>query len=1098
MPSAEDLIPDFDELDNKPPVEEEQQTWPVPPPKKGKKKKKGRQYAPPPVDTGEEDDEIPFARPIAPSPPAELQDINLGDEDGGKASPLPEPLLEEAVPRSPPPVDTERDAPLIEDTKPLPKPAPPQSPEVRSPRPAAAKPAPNPVSPPFRPSTLHSPPQRPSNLSGYRSNSSTAVSPHPRRESFPATQASPRARYVEPVAPPHMPQPHFYTLPDLGLNFGQKKDPGAKLAGSDGYCCCFDSFADSGDAASSKKAKDALLVGSEGGVEVYRVLPNKFEVVGRLEGLRGGVIGAKILPYVDRYDVLQDLRPLVAVIVHGPMHEENHGRINTAEEPPMHYQTTVEVYSLQTQKYIATLYRSVPVPVEQPTLGQLSSLPQPVGDLRITAQGNFVILASGKSGEVFVFSNASTSPDVDPEFRCLAKLWTSLQTELDDLSSRPRSSSETSQAVDEMEESPGVPLFSLGQRWLALVPPFTSAHISIQGSPLLPQHNPNPPGLATHVAQPPPQITCEIAKVDAEDAWSRLTRQAAQGVVKYSQKGIDLGWQGWKELTNPTPRPGQQHGRTPSREHDHFPPTKALPEDPGRTAKEPALVSIVDLQTLLEIEESKPKYTPPPLSTFALVEGCNFVSFSPTGLRMLTVSRSGMIATIWDLSRACHGSTKYDVAREGEAARGPCVKLVHQIPRSSQSVVVDCTWSKDDEYVALLTTHGTVHLHEVPTRALSRKRKRRGTIIAPTAEKAEPTVSVSQGLSPPSSNGFLGSIKSGWQQVSTQVNTMRSQNPVSSLGIPTTFAGFKEATANASHAGGRVLAKGLSQGYSAAKGGASDYWHAEDNKIRHKALQGQVHSGSLRWVKKQSDQTFLAIVCGGTVHLHPVQRIERRKGDVLVSGLKQDKHGQKHFALPPIRTSNDVNGATGQTKRADDCAAEGPHGFWSLRISSTNGARRISGQVQPTTSSQVNEVETNPPYCPFHIDSRVDIFAFEDTTMTGSDMNLLNEPVSDAWFHMQGHGQEDEESWVFGEQLPPSTKMNTHDDPDVHNFRHGDEEYDTEFDEMAEQVESRLTVHTTGEDGVEEIRILTRRTHGRGGREEAEVDMFGDDDDSEM
>ena len=1089
MPSADDrdFIPGFDDFNEpRPPVEEET-AWAAPAPSPRKiKKRKGRKYADAQFKAAEEED-TPYAKSITPSPPAAASHgVNL------PASPTKdEPLATEEPPLV---ADIEDDTTAVEDVEPtpLPKPSPAPSPTLRSPRPAVAKPTANSFSPPIRPAGLFRPP------SGYEGYPKLPSQPQQRRGS---THTSPRPAFVEPAGPPHMAQPHFYGLPDLGLNFGSKKEQnGGKAAGSDGYCCCFDSFADSGDMASSRQARDALLVGSEGGLEVFRVLPNKFEVVGRLEGLRGSVVGAKVLPHVDRHDEVQTLRPLVAVVVHGALVGD--ARASGSKDDAF-YQTTVEVYSLQTQEHVATLYKSVPVALEQPTIGHLSSLPGPVGDLSISARGRFVLLASGKSGELFIFSHATTSTNNGPRFRCLGKYWTSLQVPLDAQSSRPPSSSDGIQPTDEASERTGVPLFSLSHRWLALVSPPLSSHISIQGSPLLSEHNPNPPGLGSHVAPPQPPITCDVAGADAEGTWSRITRQAAQGVVKYSQRGIEMGWQGWRELTYPTPQAGQQqHGRTSSKEHEHmFPPTNAPPDDAKRLTKEPAVVSIIDLENLLEAEELKPKYSPPPLTTFALSDGCNFLSLSSGGLRLLTVSRKGEISTIWDLTQSCHGTTRRSSHVTGESevlGQGPCVKQIHCIARSSQSVVVDSAWSRDDDCLALLTAHGTVHLHEVPSRP-PRKRKRRSTSSAqPLPEKAQATVSVSQGLSPPSANGgFLGSLKSGWQQVSTQVNTIRSQNPVSALGLPTSFAGFREATATAGHAGGRALAKGLSQGYSAAKGGASDYWHADDNKIRHKALQEQCGPGALRWLKRQSGMS-LAIVCGGTVHLHPVQRITRRKGDVMVSGLKHDRYGRKHFALPAIRTSSGVVSAV---KKADDCAAEGPHGFWSLHLSPGDLGRRVSGEGgSPLSPSQPNEVETNPPYCPFHVDSRVSIFTYDDTTV-GSQRNLLEPPDEAPRFLVQGHLYDDieEEAWLFGETLPPSSKVNTHDDH-LHEFHGQVVDSDDDIAGVTSQVESRLTVHAAADDdGGEQININMRRARNRNGgggfgRAEEDFGMYEDED----
>lgn len=1053
-----------------------------------------------------EDEEIaPFARPIASPPPepsrssppsgAEFYGVNLDD----KELPADDAALQGSPPRSSPSLRGRQD--LIEpiyDAEPPLDLAAPSSPAVRSPKSPPVQQAVVSSSPAARQSSLYGSPPPYSGPRNHRPSNSSNSQARPRTDVV-QTRASPQSKFVEPSAAPHKPQPHFYNLPDLDLNLGFKKEQQTgQIAGSEKYCCCFDSFADSGDEASATRAKDALLVGSEGSLEVFRILPNKLEVVGRLEGLRGGVTGAKILPHTLLENPLKQIRPLVAVIIHGLMDDppvkRDSKKRGVPDEPAGYYQITVEVYSLQTQQHLATLYRSTPAVIEQPTIGHLSTLPEPIGDLRITAQGRWIVVASGKSGEVFVFTGAATQMYEEGHFRCVGKFWTSLQSPLNKPSSRPTSSSETGQSADELKEKTRAPLLSLSQRWLALVPPSTSSRVSIQGSSELSEsYNPNPPGLASAVAPPQPSPTCDVLGLEQEDTWSRLTRSAAKGLVKYSHKGIDLGWQGWKELTNPTSQSAHP-GHTPSKERDElFPPTNAPPDDLTRTHREPDVVSVVDLTALLAAEETKPKYTPPPLAAFALEEGCNFVSLSNTGLRILTASRKGDVSTIWDLEQACHGVARLrESSKDPHSVHAPCVKLVHHISRNSPSLVVDCAWARDDDNLALLTAHGTVHLHEVPARSPSRKRKRAQPIAAPAAEKAEAVVSVSSGSSPPSSNGgLLSNIWSGWQSMSSGVNSIRSQNPFS---MPTTFAGVKETTARAGQAGGRVIAKSLSQGYSAAKGGASDYWHADDNKIRHTALQQKDRPGSLKWIKRQSD-VFLAIVCGGNVHLHPVQRLERRKGDEMVSGLKADKYGKKQFALPSIRTrtTSDATNGVPQSRKAKDrnsCNMQGPHGFWSLRsLPSANELRR------PTSRSMVspaNEVETNPPYCPFHIDSRVSIYAFDDPITTSTD-SRLDAAIA---FHIDGHDHAKARPWTFGEPLPTSTKMNIHETAiDIHRQRDYDSD-DVGVDSLAEQMESTLTVHraSTG-DGRDEIRINTRPSQVRSEHDDEGFDDAWEDED---
>lgn len=1097
MPSADHL--NFDNFDEPPPAtipaptaaDDTEDPWGFtassPPKSSARKKKKGKKNAPkipPPVEDGNDSPAHPQS--ITPPPPTD-HGAKLGrPPPHAEPEPEPEPVpitKPQQTPESAPLVSVEEDddddavpAEYLEPeppAKPTAKLSPAPSAAVKSPRLAMAKPA-----------STSSPPSWPVSLYGNVRDRAP-----PRRESF-VTHPSPRPRLVDPP-PPHMPQAHFFGLPDLGFGFGQKQETG-RPAGSDGYCCRLDTLADAGDAVSASKARDALLVGCQGGLEVFRILPNKLEVVGRLEGLRGAVIDAKLLPHTEKYDYIPELRPLVAVVTHGPMLEdrrdsgpEGEGTDLIGNEPPSHYQTTVDVYSLQAQLFIATLYASTPVPLDQPTLGQVSLLPDPVGDLEVNAAGRFITVSSGKSGEVFVYSDTPNRSMLhEPQFRCLGKFWTTIQ--------KPLSTRAATQGTDpanpaETKAEPQKPLHSLSQRWLAIVPPYTSS-ISAQGAPLITDVNPSPPGVGTHAAPPQPVVTCEVVGMDTEGTWSKLGRQAAQGLVKYSQKGFEMGWQGWKELTQPSP-PGAKQVAEPK--EDLFPPTKAPSDDPTRLTKEPALVSIIDLEALLVWEEHKPKYLPAPMATFALVDGCNFLSLSAIGTKMMTASRKGEASTIWDLSQIAHGVPRRAGMSDEDSSTSPCIKQLQRIARNSPSTVLDCSWSADDDAVAILTAHGTVHLHEVASRPARRKRKSAGTGSTPAAEKADATVSLSTGLSPPSSNqGFLGSIKSWSQTVSTQVNTIRSTNPASAFGLPTTFAGFREATAAAGNAGSRAVARGLSQGLTAAKGGAADYWHADDNKIRHtKALQEPFSAKSLTWIKR-NNTTSVAITCGGVVHVHPVARVTRRKGDAIVSGLKHERSARKQFPLPPIATraeSGRVHGA-----KADSCAGQGPHGFWSLRRSLQEAHDQRHTTNDPLAIS--SDVETNPPYCPFHVDVRVGIYVFDEVNHSQCEF-----PKAFELFQLQGHGM-DEKPWLFGEPLPPSSKVNEHMPDEFHDSTvHLGEEHSPEHDDDDENVgdimESRLTIQPSrsGKKADEQIRVNTRRRKGRISTN-AEVDLLEDDE----
>ncbi|KAF2770306.1 hypothetical protein EJ03DRAFT_326697 [Teratosphaeria nubilosa] len=1088
MPSADDLLADLDENFHESvphPAPPEPEALPVPSSGRKSKKKSKKHAKAVPAFKWHDDGDTPEPKSVNPSPPAHGVRVH----DSPPVAPAVD--MEEPAAFVDEPFDTaaweDDETTAVEEPEPAPpKPEPVKSsPAVRSPRPANIKPVPACPSPRL----LHA---QPAHFAEQRSPSISNGLPTPqRRESFAglqgySQQTSPRPRYAQmssPQArpldppPPHMPQSHFYGVPDLGLNLStpEKGVP----AGSKGYCCCLDTLGDAGDAASAKKAKHCLLAGSEDGLEVYRVLSDKLEVVGRLEGLRGAVVGAKILPHTDRYDPMQPFRPLVAVIVHGRASDEPFENVQQKDSSEL-YQTSVEIYSLRTQQHIANLFKSALAMTSKAVVGQAApSVPAPVGELSIDASGGFISVASGKSGEVWVFACAIPTGGDYPEFRCIGKFWTAIQQQSE--ISRPSTASDT---VAEGEKPAGVPLMSLRGRWLAVVPPYTSAGTALKAQPALVEIGVLPPGIGTTSAPVQPLVTCEVAGMDAEGTFSWLSRKAAQGLVKASQRGFEMSMQGWKELTHPSPPSAQtSHQSTPNHSHGQFPPTNAPAEDPKRLSKEPALVSMVDLQKLMTSEMIKLKQAAVPLSTFALVDGCNYLSFSPDGLRLLTSNRKGEISTIWDLTHIGHGrhSTDSSTSSDEDMEHGPHVRQVHRIPRSSPSILVDSIWSRDGDWLALLTTHGTVHLHEIPLTAKPKKRKRRSTIGVPASGKAEATVSVSQGVSPPSSNGLFGGIRAWSSSLTTQANALKTQ-----YAIPTSLAGVRDTAAAAGYAGRRAVAKGLGQGYSAAKSGASDIWHAEDNKIRVKALQEAAKVGCLMWVQRQSSSA-LAIVGGGTVSLHCIERVLRRKSEVMVSGLKRDKH-PKTFALLRLEGGKDA--------KSRGCSEQGPHGFWTLRNPEPDhpfAARKASTALAPATPS--NEVETNPPYCPFHIDRRVSIFAFNGG-VTGSTLG----PDPTDRLKTQGHGYAKEEPWIFGQPLPPSTKMS---DPSQDEEGLSDFDGSGDDDALAAQVESKMFLERPKAGAPEQIRVMSNRTRksaaqGRAMEQDVDEAVEGYDDDGIM
>lgn len=233
------------------------------------------------------------------------------------------------------------------------------------------------------------------------------------------------------------------------------------------------------------------------------------------------------------------------------------------------------------------------------------------------------------------------------------------------------------------------------------------------------------------------------------------------------------------------------------------------------------------------------------------------------------------------------------------------------------------------------------------------------------------------------------------------------------------------------------------------------------------------------------------------MHIHPVQRATRRKGDSIVSGLKHERYAQKAFALPPIATRTEA-GLT------DLCTGQGPHGFWSLRHSSPIPAADGKPVWRPSNPIQgwQSDVETNPPYCPFHVDASINIHVFEEHSNRGS--QYAASTALDK-FQLKGHDVEDEIPWTFGESLPASTKVNDA-IPDDDSFNADDDDDDDEDGEgLASQMESKLTIQPSRKNqGGEQIRINTRRRQGRartgpgGGAADGDFELMEDDDDDSI
>lgn len=797
---------------------------------------------------------------------------------------------------------------------------------------------------------------------------------------FPSSRGTPS---LDP-ATTHITQRPFARRPDM--DFGLANQPHNTLtAGSKGYYCGFDSL-EKANAGTSPAANNVLMAGTQGGLDVYRLLRQRSDIIGRLEGLRGAVIDAKILPWLERYDPFAALRPLVMCVLHGPIAKPQHnlGDQNGPLDPSTDasiYQTTVEVYSLATAESVCTLYESPTTSVSR------QAPPAPIGNLRTAAEGCFITVTSGISGEVFVFSPYTHSvADNLPPFRCIAKFWTTTSTITPSLAPH---APDAPWAHGEDNSDCKTPICTLSPRWLAIKPPLlSSSQVSLQGSPLLSTNHPDPPGVSAHVSPPPPAINCGVDAPFSNTLFDRVTKQATQEIRKGAQWVGEQGKQVWNAYwgrSSPAQNEAMPEGlqRTSQFDTALFPPTHAQSES-NPTPVEPSSISVIDLHRLLDFEENPVKGALTPLATFSLPDGCSFMSFAPGGLSILTTNQTGDASTIWDLTRITNGRlpSRYTPAL---ASGMPYVCMAARFARQTPSVVTEVAWSAHGNRVALLTQKGTVHLHEVPSSAFRPLPVSGGTLPTVHTGIASPGSSP-QGDAP--TNGFVSNVRARFQTLPGM--TLR----------PT----VSNASAFARHTGRRAL----KQGVNIATDTALKIRHHEETKIRMQPKHHALGPGCLQWLSGR-ENGLIATVFDGKVRLHTVKSNHYVQGNRTALYLTAGRRPVGESSL------HSINGdALSPASRSTTCARAGPHGFWALNKASIV-KRPSTGRAKQFSASAIQDKDTNPTYLPFHRFPQVNLFTFAEPD---APMAVRKQSSSSA-----SRGMGTEEAWVFGLPLSPAAKI---------------------------------------------------------------------------
>ncbi|CAD6570237.1 MAG: hypothetical protein ASARMPREDX12_005003 [Alectoria sarmentosa] len=888
--------------------------------------------------------------------------------------------------------------------------------------------------------------------------------------------------------PPHHQQAHYYTAPEI--DFGNPKLAPEDRVPGEGFCCVFDSLSPSGHEESGN-TENVLLVGFDRGVNIYHIGKKRFDSVGRLDGLRGSVIGAKILHSQSISD--RPLQPLLAVIVHGPCilsgastrPRSSHAEVEEFEPSRSemqalqaaaitHYQTTVEIYSLRKGQHIGTLFRTPKVEIKVARLH--TTMPPPVGDLSIQARGKFFVISSGISGEVFIFERSSHGiAEKLPGFRCLGKVWTrtgSQKTRSVSTSSSESGPARLHDALATNFRRSNTAILSLSNRWLAVAPPSSSGQTTLHGETEPDTSGHKAPGISSHAPTAEPQISCDLDNPEGEGLLNKAARDIAQGFLKTAQW---VGLEGKQAWSNYWSKPSEQNQQGPAApppnvdlslplNQQSFPPTHAQDNTVNRAKNQPALVSIFDLEKLSKSQHSKGVLTLQPLATFSLPTGCSLLSFSPNGLYLLTASAKGDVEHVWDLMRMVHGEA-VRVGDPNACPKGPSVRQIAKITRMTEARIVDVVWTEPKgERLAIITDRGTVHINDLPPSAFSWPPSRRilrsttaASISSATGVKND---DIARPVSAGAGNGFSSAFGIFSGKTQPLIDAVRGRRP----SIGSNFSGFggMALTAGIGTKSGRAVAAGFNRSVGAAAAGTvNTIRHLGENRLALPSSQSAVVPGCVRWLSGKG-LGRIAITGGGIVRIYSIRQSSNSKGRPRRPSVFGDRPVE--FSLPnePAPIQHITSNQHPNTRSTPEPST--PRGSFWLPQSPLTTSSTSKLETHPLSYA---ELDTSLAYQPFHTDRRVNLYVYSDE-VTSADPT--NSPGTS--------------TWVFGEPIP-ATQIS------VGSTGHEDDDADLE-QVRPSRMENVISMKGNVEEG-QQIVVTTRRKRSTKDEMGAEDEIFEDD-----
>ncbi|KAG6026646.1 hypothetical protein E4U19_002526 [Claviceps sp. Clav32 group G5] len=825
---------------------------------------------------------------------------------------------------------------------------------------------------------------------------------------------------------PHQPQRNFYDVHDIDV--AMTPQSGMK-AGDQGYFFGFDRLPS--DNGPSAKAEKVILAGYQGGLQVYAVSSRGIKLVSSLKGLRGGVHYAKVLPWTMNTQSSANVPsfPLVAVVVHGPVlpspstdvgggddlhdaaspgalrpdssassrpsyaHPEPY---STRAAPPIQsYQTSVEIYSLKTNKLVDVLLQApkMPINTEVSLLSPLFQPPSPSGALSVKADAGTVAVCSGLTGECWIYRQL-VEPQNSHMFACVGKVWTTLQqsyrAEVAEETDKISTSSSSARVSSHHRSTPPMPIFALNGRWIAYCPPNLSSQAALRAHVSVPTQG-RAPGVSSmappHLPTPSVAVDLPISDSMVNKLMRETTQELISGMKWVGQQGLQAWNSYWSQgsLTSPTHQQQQQQARSPpshwtsasSRNlsgdsSSQFPPThgttgsfaSGAPRDPA------GLVSIIDVE-LLPLST-----TIHPLATFSTPLGCSFVSFSPSSLALFTASSKGDVQTVWDLLRLQHtSSSPLQTTLAQYETIGPQVRQIAQFSRMTVARIVEVAWSEPHgDRLAMVTERGTIHLLDMPYSSFMwpppRRRKvaKKSTTNVDAAEQPTSAVSIAS-----------GALGAAYQAAKPFVARSRrgSANNNNTMSLsPSSGTTLRDSAAQ----GGRVIAASISHSLGKTGTALSQLRHTGENRVSLPPSIIVPSVGCVSWSRERKAQSLFSLG-DGTLRVFscstrvstsstsvPRKKISRANAykDFRVPFLPDDA------VAPMIRQIMEL-GAADEYLELSDADMEAENTLTLRRPGEgTGGAvHYVLGATIPQA-----EIESSAPYQPFHTDRRVSLWKY--------------------------------------------------------------------------------------------------------------------------